>query len=73
MSQRSLFENFDNFISWKKEYIGMPEFIQEDLNAWKRFNIILEDYNNKVVGINFENLEDFKKFSSLLNIPGLTH
>ena len=39
--QEFLFEEFKDF-SWKDEWIGMPEFIQEDLTPWRTMMVHFE-------------------------------
>lgn len=51
----SLFNNLNDFILWKQEWQGLPEFIQEDLQP--KLSIIL----------NFENKENYLTFSKLIN------
>lgn len=50
----SLFD-FDIGENWKKEWQGMPEFIQEDLQPYQ------------TIKIHFETEEDVKEFAKLLN------
>lgn len=47
---------FENTEDWKKEWVGMPEFIQEKSD--KPFTQIT---------IRFKNQEDLKQFSNLIN------
>ena len=47
---------FENTEDWKKEWLGMPEFIQEKSD--KPFTQIT---------IRFKNQEDLKEFSNLIN------
>lgn len=49
-------ELFENTEDWKKEWVGMPEFIQEKTE--KPFTQIT---------VRFKNQEDLKKFSNLIN------
>lgn len=49
-------ELFENTEDWKKEWVGMPEFIQEKSD--KPFTQIT---------IRFKNQEDLKQFSNLIN------
>lgn len=49
-------ELFENTEDWKKEWLGMPEFIQEKSD--KPFTQIT---------IRFKNQEDLKEFSNLIN------
>ena len=51
--QISLDLNVDE--SWRKEWKGMPEFIQEDLMPFK------------TIYVHFRNIEDMRKFSKLMN------
>ena len=53
---KTLFDDFENSEEWKKEWVGMPEFIQ---------NKIDEPFTQ--ITIRFKNLEDLKKFSNLIN------
>ena len=48
---------FEDLEGWKKEWQGMPEFIQKDLTA---FHSIL---------VYFETKEDLAKFSKLIEQP----
>lgn len=48
------FDFYDEVISWKEHWVGMPEFIQEDLAPWKQLTI------------SFENYEDMQEFSMLV-------
>jgi len=50
-NQLSLFEQKE---WWEDDWEGMPEFVQDDLNAYK--SII----------VNFEKEEDFREFSKLI-------
>jgi hypothetical protein len=50
-SQRTLFSRQD---PWRKEWTGMPEFVQEDLAPWKS------------VLVHFENREALEAFARLL-------
>ena len=54
-SHVSLFENLNDNEAWKKEWQGMPEFVQKDLTP--AHSII----------VNFEITEDFQGFKKLLN------
>lgn len=54
MSENLTFDFYDEVISWKSEWVGMPEFIQEDLSPWKQ------------IIVSFENYEDIKAFSELI-------
>ena len=49
------FFNLDDFSKWKKEWVGMPEFIQEDLLPVKQLIV------------NFATKEDFEEFAKLVN------
>ena len=40
--------------SWKKEWVGMPEFVQEDLMPFR------------VINVRFRNEEDVKTFEKLM-------
>jgi len=53
---KTLFDDFENTEEWKKEWVGMPEFIQNDSD--KPFTQII---------IRFKNQQDFKEFSNLIN------
>lgn len=48
-------ELFDNLEDWKKEWVGMPEFIQEKTE---------KPYTE--IKIRFRNEEDLKKFSKIV-------
>lgn len=37
---------YDEVLAWKKEWVGMPEFIQEDLTPWKQIIVSFEDYGD---------------------------
>jgi hypothetical protein len=52
MEQKTLFEIEEN---WKEEWQGMPEFVQEDLEA-----------KHKII-VSFNNYEDVRLFSELIN------
>lgn len=58
-----LFGDLDNLTTWKKEWQGMPEFIQEDLMPWKTIEIY------------FENQADVDSFSRLVGckLTDITH
>lgn len=45
---------FDDLESWKKEWKGMPEFIQEDLTSFRK------------IVIHFRSEEDVQEFSKLI-------
>lgn len=49
-----VFEFVDDLDAWKKDWLGMPEFIQEDLAPWKQ------------VIVSFENREDMEAFGKLI-------
>jgi len=51
----SLFPELDKSFDWRKEWQGMPEFIQEDLRPIQR------------IIVNFESHEDVQAFSALVN------
>jgi len=51
-----IMELFENTEDWKKEWVGMPEFIQKKTD--KPFTQIT---------IRFKNQEDLKEFSNLIN------
>ena len=53
--QSTLFDNMSQFNPQAKEWKGMPEFSQEDLQSWK--SII----------VHFENRQDMEAFSKLIN------
>jgi hypothetical protein len=53
--ENTLFGDLDQFTIWKKEWKGMPEFIQEDLEPVKQ------------IIVNFEKYEDYKVFIKLIN------
>jgi transcription elongation factor GreA-like protein len=53
-NQFSLFEDLDEFASWKEHWENMPEFIQEDMDSFQ--SII----------VHFETKEDRDEFSKLL-------
>jgi|688.fasta_scaffold21088_5 hypothetical protein len=53
-SQGSLFENLDEFTSWKDEWRNMPEFVQEDMDSFQ--SII----------VHFETQKDRDDFAKLL-------
>jgi len=48
------FFNLEDFSKWKKEWVSMPEFVQEDLNAVQQ------------IIINFATQEDVQAFSELI-------
>ncbi len=48
------FFNLDDFSKWKKEWVGMPEFVHEDLAPIKQLII------------SFATKEDFEEFSELI-------
>ena len=52
--QQNLFGDLDEFSSWKKEWKGMPEFLQDDLPP-----------HQKIV-VNFETKEDVEEFAKLI-------
>ncbi len=54
-NQGSLFEDLDEFISWKEHWCNMPEFVQDDMDSFQ--SII----------VHFETEEDRNEFSLLLN------
>lgn len=60
--QGSLFGDLDEFYPWKKEWQGMPEFIQEDLAP--KYSVI----------VHFESMKDMQSFAKLVeqNISGKT-
>ncbi len=49
-----VFNFIDDAEKWRKEWKGMPEYVQEDLEAWKSLIV------------NFENREDMNNFSALI-------
>jgi hypothetical protein len=53
--QINLFEDLDEFASWKNEWEGMPEFVQEDQKPYQR------------IIVSFETKEDLDEFSKLIN------
>lgn len=53
--QSTLFGDLDEYSWWKKEWKGMPEFVQEDLMPIKS------------IKVHFENDKDIKKFADLIN------
>ncbi len=55
MIEEELFADIDDYIVWKKEWQGMPEFIQEDAMPMKQ------------IIINFACYEDVEDFGKLLN------
>ena len=48
------FFDLEDFSKWKKEWVGMPEFVQEDLNAVQQ------------VIINFATKDDVQAFAELI-------
>jgi len=48
------FFNLDDFSKWKKEWVGMPEFVHEDLTPIKQLIV------------SFATKEDFEEFSKLI-------
>jgi len=54
------FFNLDDFSKWKKEWVGMPEFIQEDLEPVQQ------------IIVSFATREDVKDFAKLIK-QNLTH
>ena len=49
------FFNLDDFSKWKKEWIGMPEFIQEDLNPVQQ------------IIVSFATEEDVQEFAKFID------
>jgi hypothetical protein len=50
----SLFGDLDQFTAWWAEWQGMPEYVHEDLTAWKS------------VVVHFRNRTDLEEFSRLV-------
>jgi hypothetical protein len=40
------FDFYDEVLSWKEHWVGMPEFIQEDLSPWKQLTVSFENYED---------------------------
>jgi hypothetical protein len=53
-NQPNLFGDLDDFASWKNEWDGMPEFVQEDLSPHQR------------IVVSFETKQDVEEFSKLV-------
>ena len=49
------FFNLDDFSKWKKEWIGMPEFVQEDLDPIQQ------------IIVSFATEEDVQEFAKLID------
>ena len=49
------FFNLDDFSKWKKEWIGMPEFVQEDLDPIQQ------------IIVSFATKEDIEEFAKLID------
>jgi len=75
--------DLDEFTSWKREWKGMPEFEQDDINPFSTIEVCFcykrEDNFPQVgvkpyrtLNVHFENLEDLHDFSNLINIKGIT-
>lgn len=45
---KSLFGDMDDLLAWKEEWIGMPEFIQEDLQPYKSIVVCFRNEREKV-------------------------
>lgn len=54
-NEDNLFPELNESFDWKKEWQGMPEFIQEDLRPIQR------------IVVNFESFDDVQKFAELVN------
>ena len=52
--QANLFENLDDYATWKKDWVGMPEFVQEDLQPFQK------------IIVSFETKEDVENFAKLV-------
>jgi hypothetical protein len=78
----SLFGDLDDLTYWKKEWKGMPEFIQEDLEPTFQIDVhfLLKDINGnpevkfgaiQKIKVSFENIEAIQEFSTILGLKGL--
>jgi hypothetical protein len=76
----SLFGDLDDFTLWKKEWVGMPEFVQEDVNSFADIEVFFDDcfdskgkmIKNRSIMVHFENNDDIHSFRDLVNINGIT-
>lgn len=42
-----IFNDLNDFLKWKEEWVGMPEFIQEDLTPFKSIRVQFKDKRNR--------------------------
>lgn len=42
-----IFNDLNDFLKWKEEWVGMPEFIQEDLTPFKSIQVQFKDKRNR--------------------------
>ena len=54
VEQPTLFGELDQFASWYREWVGMPEFVQDDLQSYKSLIV------------HFENRGQMEAFSKLV-------
>jgi phage anti-repressor protein len=47
----------DESEKWKKEWVGMPEFVQEENKTYK------------TISVHFRNKEDYEEFAKIINQP----
>ena len=69
----SLFGEKFNEEPWKREWVGMPEFVQEDLMAWRTIYVHFEDQDDldafsELVGQNITDLTKFLWFPKVESI-----